>query len=190
LRDAEHVWAFSDEYDGIFIHTLPSLYRKPTYQDAQHRQLRGMQWLYRHKEEHLKGVEWFFMIDDDTWVNMPVFSRALTLLDSNTSIIYGYQFKNGMYNGGAGILMSRRAFNIIVPRLYSDACPFLEVNDDTVSACARRFNITIMHSGFFSFYPDKIDRSTDFIDRITMHPVKDHALTEAMTYTSEKFYSK
>jgi hypothetical protein len=188
LGDMQHVWAFSDEYDGLFVHTLPSIYGKSTYQDAQHRQLRGMQWLYRNRAGRLRGVEWLFLIDDDTWVNMPVFSRLLPLLDPNSSVIYGYNNENGMYNGGAGMLLSRRAFDIITPHLYSDACPFALVNDDTVTACARRFNVTIMHSGLFSYYPVRIDRSTDFIEQVTVHPVKDHALVEAMTYTSAKFY--
>lgn len=190
LRDATHVWAFSDEYDGLFVHTLPSLHGKTTYQDAQHRQLRGMQWLYRNKKKFLDGVQWFFLIDDDTWVNMPVFSRALALLDSNSSVLCGYQHENGMFNGGAGILLSRQAFETITPRLYSDTCLFIMANDNTVTECARRSNVTMMHSGLFSFYPSKIESSVDFIEQITVHPVKDYALVEAMTHTSEIFYSK
>ena len=187
LRDAPHVWAFSDGYDGLFVHTLPSLYGKNTYGDAQHRQLRGMQWLYRNQEK-LHGVDWIFMIDDDTWVNMPVFSRVLPFLDQNTSIICGYQTNNGMFNGGAGMLMSRQAFDTITPRLYSDTCPFMWTNDDTITVCARRSNVTMIHSGMFTYYPAKIESSVDFIEQITMHPVKDYALVEAMTLTSREFY--
>lgn len=187
LHDAPHVWAFSDGYDGLFVHTLPSLYGKNTYGDAQHRQLRGMQWLYRNQEK-LHGVDWIFMIDDDTWVNMPVFSRVLPLLDQNTSILCGYQADNGMFNGGAGMLMSRRAFDTITPRLYSDTCPFAGTNDNTVTVCARRSNVTMMHSGMFSFYPANIWSSVAFIEQITVHPVKDYALVEAMTLTSREFY--
>jgi hypothetical protein len=188
LRDAPHVWAFSDEYDGLFVHTLPSIYGKNTYSDAQHRQLRGMQWLYRNQEK-IQGVEWVFMIDDDTWVNMPVFSRFLGLLDSNMSILCGYQANNGMFNGGAGILLSRRAFNTITPKLYSDACPFSDANDNTITVCASRSNVTMIHSGRFSFYPSQITSAVDFIEQITVHPVKDYALVEAMTSTSSEFYA-
>ena len=188
LCDAPHVWAFSDGYDGLFVHTLPSLYGKNTYSDAQHRQLRGMQWLYRDQQEKLLGVEWIFLIDDDTWVNMPVFSRVLSLLDSNASVLCGYEYESGMFNGGAGILLSRRAFDTIAPRLYSDTCPFAGTNDNTVTVCARRSNVTMMHSGMFSFYPAKIESAVDFIEQITVHPVKDYALVEAMTLTSREFY--
>jgi hypothetical protein len=188
LRDVPHIWAFSDEYDDIFVHTLPSLYGRKTYKDAQHRQLRGMQWLYRHPGK-LRGVEWIFLIDDDTWVNMPVFSRMLSLLDSNISLLCGYQAENGMFNGGAGILLSRQAYNIIAPRLYSEICPFMGANDDTVTECARKSDIHMIHSGMFSFYPTYIDSAVDFIEQITVHPVKDHALVEAMTWTSRRFYS-
>jgi len=147
-----------------------------------------MQWLYRNRATRLTGVDWLFLIDDDTWVNMPVFSRLLPFLDANSSVIYGYNNMNAMYNGGAGMLFSRPAFDIITPHLYSDACPFTLLNDDTLTACARRLNVTIMHSGLFSYYPVRIDRSTDFIEQVTVHPVKDHALVEAMTYTTAKFY--
>lgn len=192
LRDARHVWAFSDEYDlGMSVHTLPSIYGKSTWNDAQHRQLRGMQWLYGENERDrgvLHGVEWLFLIDDDTWINMPVFSRFLPLLEKDTSMLCGYQAGNGMFNGGAGILLSRRAFDTITPKLYSDACPFSEANDNTITMCARRSNVTMMHSGMFSFYPSKIDSAVDFIEQITVHPVKDYALVVAMTSTSREFY--
>jgi hypothetical protein len=196
LREARHVWAFSDEYDfGLSVHTLPSIYGKSTWYDAQHRQLRGMQWLYRQNKkrdnggELLRGIEWLFLIDDDTWVNMPVFSRFLGLLDSNMSILCGYQANNGMFNGGAGILLSRRAFNTITPKLYSDACPFSDANDNTITVCASRSNVTMIHSGRFSFYPSQITSAVDFIEQITVHPVKDYALVEAMTSTSSEFYA-
>ena len=188
LRDAPHVWAFSDEYDGLFVHTLPSIYGKSTWGDAQHRQLKGMQWLYSNQKERMHGIEWVFLIDDDTWVNMPVFSRILPLLDSNTSLICGYVFENGMFNGGAGMLLSRRAFDTITPRLYTETCPFAGTNDDTVTTCARKSNVTMMHSGMFSFYPAKIESAVDFIEQITVHPVKDYALVEAMTLTSREFF--
>jgi hypothetical protein len=188
LRDVPNVWAFSDEYDGLFVHTLPSLYGKNTYSDAQHRQLRGMQWLYRNQEKIL-GVEWLFLIDDDTWINLPVFSRALSLLDSSSSMLCGYEYESGMFNGGAGILLSRPAYDTITPRLYSDACPFLGVNDNTITECARKSNVTMMHSGMFSFYPAKIDSAVDFIEQISIHPVKEYALMEAMTSTSSNFYA-
>jgi hypothetical protein len=46
----------------------------------------------------------------------------------------------------------------------------------------------MMHSGMFSFYPSKIDSAVDFIEQITVHPVKDYALVVAMTSTSREFY--
>ena len=75
----KYVWAFSDESDGIFTMTLPSLQGKGTYNDAQHRQLRGMQWL---KPRLPPNIEWIFMIDDDTWVNIPVLYNFLDWISS------------------------------------------------------------------------------------------------------------
>jgi len=184
LRDAKHVWAFSDYDDGIFTTTLPSLKGKGTWKDAQHRQLRGMQWLKLPAE-----VQWVFMIDDDTWVNMPVLRRFLGWLPSDSELMCGYRAPNNMFNGGGGILISRRLFDVLVPKLYSEQCPFLGVNDDTVTECARTLpNATLMHSSAFSFYPEAIHHANDFIGQITIHPVKDLALIQAMTATVSEFY--
>ena len=184
LRDAKHVWAFSDYDDGIFTTTLPSLKGKGTWKDAQHRQLRGMQWLKLPAE-----VQWVFMIDDDTWVNMPVLRRFLGWLPSDSELMCGYRAPNNMFNGGGGILISRRLFDVLVPKLYSEQCPFLGVNDDTVTECARTLpNATLMHSSAFSFYPEAIVHANDFIGQITIHPVKDLALIQAMTATVSEFY--
>jgi len=184
LRDAKHVWAFSDYDDGIYTTTLPSLKGKGTWKDAQHRQLRGMQWLTLPAE-----IRWVFMIDDDTWVNMPVLRRFLGWLPSDSVMMCGYRAENNMFNGGGGILISRRLFDVLVPKLYSEQCPFLGVNDNTVTECARTFpNVTLMHSSAFSFYPEAVRHANDFIGQVTMHPVKNLALIQAMTATVSEFY--
>lgn len=185
LRGARHVWAFSDFDNDIFTTTLPSLVGKGTWHDAQHRQLRGMQWLRLPAE-----VEWIFMVDDDTWVNVPVLYRFLEWLPANSTMLCGHRANNGMFNGGGGILISRRLYEIMVPRLYSEQCPFLGVNDDTVTECARKTtNATLMHSSAFSFYPDTIYSSNNFVGQITIHPVKNFDLMQAMTATVNEFYA-
>jgi len=184
LRNAKHVWAFSDVDDGIFTKTLPELEGKGTWQDAQHRQLRGMQSL------HLPAdITWVFMIDDDTWVNTPVLHRFISLLPRDPVMMCGHVTINSRYNGGAGILISRRLFDTIVPKLYTEQCPFLGMNDDTVTACARSVpNATFMHSSAFQYYPKPIDYANQFMDQITIHPVKDPEFMQAMTATVNEFY--
>lgn len=184
LRNAKHVWAFSDVDDGIFTTTLPELEGKGTWQDAQHRQLRGMQSLHLPLE-----ITWIFMIDDDTWVNTPVLHRFISLLPRDPVMMCGHVTINNMNNGGAGMLISRRLYDIIVPKFYTEECPFLGVNDDTVTSCARKTpNVTLMHSSAFQFYPKSIDYANQFIDQITIHPVKDPELMQAMTATVNEFY--
>lgn len=189
LKDAKHVWAFSDYDDGVFTTTLPSLKGRGTASDAQHRQLRGMQWLRLPAE-----VKWIFMIDDDTWVNVPVLHRLLLWLPSDVMMLCGYRFHHddgrNMFNGGGGMLLSRSLFDVMVPRLYSEQCPFLGVNDDTITECARKVpNATLMHSTAFSYYPPKISHPNHFVEQITVHPVKDLKLMRAMTATVNAFYS-
>jgi hypothetical protein len=193
LRQAKHTWAFSDTSDGIFTLTLPTLEGKRSWENAQHRQLRGMQWLITQENNKLAKIEWIFMIDDDTWVNMPVLHAFLNFIlwpppRDNQTFMCGYYYKNGAFNGGGGILLNRALFDYVVPRLYSESCPFLGVNDATITECARKANATFMHSGQFSFYPHGIESANDFIEQVTMHPVKDCDLMQAMTRTSERFF--
>jgi len=192
LRDETHVWAFSDEYDPLhFTYTLPSLYGKSSYKDAQHRQLRGMQWLIQ--KSNVDSLDWFFLIDDDTWVNLPVLYRFVSLLDHKIPMLCGHEFfKNKMFNGGAGILLSKPAFKAIAQRLYTDTCPFLGTNDDTITMCSYTISgLVRVHNAFlFAFYPDLIESPSDFIERITIHPVKDFELVKLMTTTTQALYDK
>ena len=144
----------------------------------------------------------------------------------------GHITRNSMYNAGAGILISRPLFDFMIPKLYTlPPCPFLWVNDDTVTECARNLahhdhnddaqddahdanftmnddlaadtskthqnkkkkedrmmTIKLIHSNAFSFYPDAIYHVNDFIGQVTVHPVKDFALMQAMTDTVNDFY--
>jgi hypothetical protein len=145
----------------------------------------------------------------------------------------GHITRNSMYNAGAGILISRPLFDFMIPKFYtSPLCPFLWVNDDTVTQCARNLahqngaqdddddanfttnddlaadtskthqnkknknkkkedrmmTIKLIHSNAFSFYPDAIYHVNDFIGQVTVHPVKDFALMQAMTDTVNDFY--
>ena len=195
LRDESHVWAFSDEYDPFhFTYTLPSLYGKGSYGDAQHRQLRGMQWLLQTQQQHMvDGIDWFFFIDDDTWVNLPILHRFVSLLDPQIPMLCGHEhYKSKIFNGGAGILLSRPAFKAISQRLYTDTCPFLGTNDNTITMCSYTVpGLIRIHSALlFAFYPHYIESPSDFIERITIHPVKDLELVKAMTsVTKEVYYS-
>ena len=185
MRHIPHIYAFSDA-DTTYTMTLPELVGKTTWLDAQHRQLRGMQWLLR---QDTPLTRWYVLVDDDTWVHVPMLLTYLGLLQHNKSLISGYRHKSGVFNGGAGIVLSQRAFQRIARALYTPQCPIEVTNDNTVSHCAERLGaFTFIHSTLFSFYPSWITAADDFIDKVSVHPVKDAVLMREMTREIEKHF--
>ena len=170
LRGAEHAWAFSDGYG--MTHTPASPYDGGTWRDAQHRQLRGLQWL-----RLPANVDWVMLVDDDTWVDRPAL-ECLMARFSKTRTLIGYRAENGVFNGGAGLLLSRRLADEIARRLYTRTCPFAGTNDATITACAAALGANLTHEPRFAFYPDTLDEAPDGF--ITLHPVKEYALMRAL----------
>ena len=127
LLDAPYKWTFSDAASEHTI-TLPEIEGKKTYADAQHRQLRGMQWLLQRGLP--STVRWYILIDDDTWVHLPVLLRLLSSLETRFEptrerIILGNRWHSGVFNGGAGIVLSSAGFAAIAESLYGAQCPFV-----------------------------------------------------------------
>lgn len=181
LRDAPHVYAFAD-VDGEYVRTLPQLAGWSDREGAQHRQLRGMQWLLQ--RANATRTRWYMLVDDDTWVNVPVLLRFITAaqrLHSQRALL-GYRYgPNGVFNGGAGLLLSAPGFEAIAGALY-DSCPFIRANDDTITLCARSLGgFTFMHSSIFSWYPTHLRSYADFMEMLTIHGVKDAPLQLRLT---------
>ncbi len=75
VRAVQNTWAKDIPSENVFIvgdanvpdvgmETLPELEGKGTYEDAQHRTLRGLQ--YAVKQPKWANISWIFMVDDDT----------------------------------------------------------------------------------------------------------------------------
>ncbi len=116
MRWAQHIVIFADAADAeLGIITLPEIQNKSGFANAQWRQLYGMKWLLNHRPE-LAEKEWFFFVDDDTWVNVPVLCNYLSgfpsFLPLSFSHIYLMYNNQAVYNGGAGMLFSHAAFQI------------------------------------------------------------------------------
>ena len=180
LRQFKHVYAFADEPDGIFIKTLESIRGKDTYRDAQHRQLRGSQWLVRAHPNITSQCSFFAFIDDDTWLNVEYFLRILyevekIQVEGNFSrLALGFAYDMSQLNGGGAIVVSADLFKVMVPLFYTPDCPFEKANDVTITNCAKSLNATVFHSNLFSFYSRTEHlRASVFGDRISLHPVKD-----------------
>ncbi len=87
LKLATRWYVFSDEKDDeLGTITLPELEGKPTKNDAQHRQLKGMQYLSRNESISAK---WFMFVDDDSWVNIPALKRFLRIYNYELPVSFG-----------------------------------------------------------------------------------------------------
>jgi hypothetical protein len=191
LLNAPYKWTFSDSASEHTI-TLPEIEGKTSYADAQHRQLRGMQWLLR--QGLSSSLRWYILIDDDTWVHSPVLLRMLSSLESRfdptrEKIILGNRWHSGVFNGGAGLVLSSAGFSAIAESLYTPLCPFDKANDDTISFCVRNLGgFHSIHSSLFSWYPkEPIISYRDFMEMATMHSIKDPALMLALQKESNGF---
>ena len=209
---------FSDVDDAALrMVALPSMRDRVGYGDAQHRQLRGLRWLFNATTpttrlngsvytppytapdvDHLAevadevatglrrqvvegAVEWVLFADDDTFVNVPALlsllrenahSRHLPIIIGNVFDRVTRTFDLSYCVGGAGFVMTSHAARAIARALYTDACPFVEFNDDSVGDCAMRLNITNVHSALFQ---NGMDFST--FRYLEMRPLKQASIT-------------
>ena len=173
--------------------SLPELQNKTTRSDAQHRQLRGSQWLMKNRSDLVKTVKWFMFVDDDTWVNVPALLSYLQLFDHRVSLSLGFIWDDlwisdwSFHSGGAGVVFSQAAFVSVIPAIYSNECPFDAANDVTWMRCEKRKGVTKIHSDRFS--PDAVPLHGEFqrllpswyVGRITFHYVTDLRMARRMT---------
>jgi hypothetical protein len=142
--------------------TFPALSGKGTREDAQHRQLRTLEFLQRESarpdghplaHEAMAGVEWVVMVDDDSWVNVPALVTLLSSLNASEPQAMGWVW-SGMwgrshmfFSGGGVIAMTRPAFERVAPALYDDGrCGFCMSNDVTLTYCLWRLGVPLVHS--------------------------------------------
>lgn len=195
MRWASHIVILADGVDDeLGMMTLPEIANKSGFAEAQWRQLYGMKWLLTARPDFL-AKKWFFLIDDDTWVNVPLlvqytsmFSSSLPLSFSHIYLMYNNQ---AVYNGGAGMLFTSRAFKLLAPAVLTKSCPLEDVdpnfmnNDNILAACAYRVGVLKVSSSKFSTYEGVLHLKDDIIDtgwldQITVHKVTESALSKYM----------
>ncbi|KAJ3121021.1 hypothetical protein HK098_004061 [Nowakowskiella sp. JEL0407] len=138
---------FADEEDSESkMITIPELKGKPTYDDAQHRQLKGIKYIYAHNSSLIESKKWIILVDDDTWLNIPALIRYLIKFDYKLPMGIGWvhllRKTTAIYSGGAAMIFSKPAMDLIAPNLYTDVCPFATANDVTLSQCV--FNLRVL----------------------------------------------
>jgi len=155
---------------------------RPTQMDKQHRQIWAMKFIYSDDTHaHLRDKKWYFLADDDTWINIPALLDLIKQYDHRCPVTFGYVWSHvwvedfDYISGGAGLLMSQRAFSLLTPAFYTDQCPFAHYNDITFGRCAWALRVQIVHHR--GFYFDPPERSKDRHEMVWFPPI-----AEAVSY--------
>lgn len=201
MRWAEYVLIFADAVDSeLGLMTLPEIQNKTGFDEAQRRQLHGMQWIYSQRSD-LSSKKWFFLVDDDTWVNVPSLLDYLSLYSPLLPLSFSHIYlrrNKAVYNGGAGMLFSNEAFKRLAAALFTSKCPLEDVrpapmnNDNMLSSCAFSTGVLKVSSSKFStYYGSEHVRPVDdtgWLDQITMHKVTNQTLAESMYCWVERLH--
>ena len=195
MRWASNVIVLAEGHDAeLGIMTLPELQNKTGFANAQLRQIYGMKWILNERPD-LMQKDWFFLVDDDTWVNVPVLLDYLSgfpaFLPLSFSHIYLMYDNQAVYNGGAGMLFTHTAFRILARAVLTHACPLEDVdqnfvnNDNILSACAYSMAILKVSSSKFSTYEGVLHLQkpivdTGWLDQITVHKITDGTVANDM----------
>lgn len=146
-----------EEIPEIGMVTLPDLENQRTKADAPHRTLKGLQYVVQNPDIYGKYA-WIFMVDDDTWVNIYELPSLLFGWDVRAPFMLSFIWNNPIFaterprtwpSGGAGMLVTRAAAEILAKNLYTEVCPFDTENDRTIGHCAWRTGIALVHSPLF-----------------------------------------
>ena len=136
------------------MQTLPELAGKASYDEAQHRQLRGL--VHALQRPEYAALPWVFFVDDDSWVNTRELPSLLHGWNVDAPFVLGHMWNRPNWDpqhtwpsGGAGMLLTRAAARLYADNLYTPACPFDYSNDITLGRCAWSLKIALVHSLLF-----------------------------------------
>jgi hypothetical protein len=132
-----------------------ALAREANYTGAQHRSLRGL----LHAVGAAPAARWFWLVDDDTYFDVGQAAALARRVDHRVPAVLGHLFRGMLrfagvapmcsVSGGAGMLLSAAAARALAGALYTPTCPFYGLNDLTLSRCAYRLGIPLVHHDGF-----------------------------------------
>lgn len=105
-----------------------------------------------YKRRFDQDYDWFFVVDDDTYVNVANLRSFLAEHSRSRPITFGFEFKTlvtrGYLSGGSGYVMSREAFRRLGARLVANEsfCANTGVEDVDTNECLRRLGVEIESS--------------------------------------------
>jgi hypothetical protein len=133
-----------------------------SYQAANLRHLASMQWLGKVHPSALDGMDWVFMVDDDTFVNPPMLLQFLQPFPPTLPLFFGHVWDNPSWlpsnggkklaytSGGGGMLMSKAAYLRFAALLFTAECGVVDaLNDITFGTCSPAAGVVKIHSTKF-----------------------------------------
>ena len=102
--------------------------------------------------------DWYLKADDDTFIFVDNLRDFLANKNMSIPLKFGYNLKTWQ-SGGAGYVFNNKALNVFGSKLYDDLknCPNTGTEDQDMSACARKLNVSepnsIDSSGRELFHP-------------------------------------
>lgn len=128
------------------------------YTAANLRHLRAVWWLGRSLA--VQQYSWLFLVDDDTFVNVPLLLMFLRGIPTHLPLLFGKlwtqkdaETPNGWVfpSGGAGVLFTRPGFQQVASVLFSPKCELADppLNDHTIGKCCRPAGVAKVHSARF-----------------------------------------
>jgi hypothetical protein len=215
--------------DELGLATLPQLRGKGSYEDAQRRQTECLKWLWERDYSSNSGggggggggsrrpprplPAWYFLADDDTWVNVPLLRHVAARYDPDLPLLLGHVYawppeekqekqeqqqqqrkqKKITLGGGAGMLLSREAFRRMAPRMRRDdergeggPCAAAGFNDVTLPNCARALGVLRVHSELFDGHDRGRDPPNPNSAQIAVHRMTDAAQARALCCESSR----
>jgi hypothetical protein len=180
---------------GYNVTLLPSLpgdayvktkFPNPNNYDAANlRHLLSVQWLGKVNEEALDDIDWVFMVDDDTFVNLPMLLSLVRQIPPSLPLVVGHMWDSPPWDnqlkgvawpsGGAGMLFTKAGFHRLALNLFEPVCDMRRcLNDVTIGLCATASKVTKIHSD--KFQTERIETSSRPLVRdagvaVTVHRV-------------------
>jgi len=155
------------------------------YDRANLRHLLSVQWLGKVKEEALDDIDWVFMVDDDTFVNLPILLSLVRQIPPSLPLVVGHMWDSPPWDiqlkgvawpsGGAGMLFTKAGFQRLALNLFEPACDMRRcLNDVAIGLCATASKVTKIHSD--KFKPERNKTSSrplihDAAVAVTVHRV-------------------
>ncbi|CAF1125383.1 unnamed protein product [Brachionus calyciflorus] len=128
-------------YDQFYM-IQPSFMQAESHGNLTLKMYYSMLYVYR----SFPSYDWYYISDDDAYVNIKNLKTFLKDKPKYESITYGYNFKiivkDGYHSGGPGYVLSNGAFMTICKKMDKNInnCPNSGIDDVDISQCIRNYN--------------------------------------------------